>query len=278
MDYRELTDRQKDLYLHVPPTVTVAGVGGIGSWVALFLENVGTREFYIFDPDIIESHNLNRTPYLENQVGQYKVEALKRLMIAKNRDIKVFSFKTKFDPDILLDTPTVVIDCTDDYKSQIKINKYCKDKGIEYYRVGTREHHITVTNTVPKWSTTDEQEEGTCGVTIPQWIAPQAMAASIVVSKICTGKPSVNIAFDIRKVRRRWVMNKDKFDKKIYKISHKLRKNSKDKIIRSADIKRLIEKELPQFKDIAEEILHELENLLLFEGYAINTYKEVDNG
>ena len=202
MDYREITDRQKDLDLYVPSTVAIAGVGGIGSWVALFLENVGTQEFYIFDPDIIEPHNLNRTPYLENQIGRHKTESLKRLMIAKNRDVKVFAYKMKFDPDMLLNSPDIVIDCTDDYDSQVKIHKYCKDNDIVYYRVGTKEHHITITDTVPSWNATDEQEEGTCGITIPQWIAPQVMASSIVVSKICTGKPKNNISLDIRKVRR----------------------------------------------------------------------------
>ena len=71
-------------------------------------------------------------------------------------------------------------------------------------------------------------------------------------------------------------MDKEKFDKKIYKISRRLRKNSNNGVIRSADIKRLIDKELPQLKDIAEDILHELEDLLLFEGYAINTFEEVN--
>ena len=72
-------------------------------------------------------------------------------------------------------------------------------------------------------------------------------------------------------------MDKEKFDKKIYKISRRLRKNSNNGVIRSADIKRLIDKELPQLKDIAEDILHELEDLLLFEGYAINTFEEVND-
>ena len=72
-------------------------------------------------------------------------------------------------------------------------------------------------------------------------------------------------------------MDKEKFDKKIYKISRKLRKSSKDGVIRSADIKRLINKELPQLKDIAEDILNELEDLLLFEGYALNKYEEVSD-
>ncbi|HEX9079905.1 MAG TPA: sulfur carrier protein ThiS adenylyltransferase ThiF [Desulfuromonadaceae bacterium] len=57
-------------------TVGIAGVGGLGSAVAVALARVGVGRLVVADFDVVEPSNLNRQHYFVDQLGQYKVEAL----------------------------------------------------------------------------------------------------------------------------------------------------------------------------------------------------------
>lgn len=72
--------------------VGIAGVGGIGSNVAVNLVRSGIRKFTIADFDTVESSNLNRQFYFKDQIGQPKVIMLREnlLRIDPEVDIKVF--------------------------------------------------------------------------------------------------------------------------------------------------------------------------------------------
>ncbi|WP_462268717.1 sulfur carrier protein ThiS adenylyltransferase ThiF [Desulfobacter sp.] len=56
--------------------IGIAGVGGIGSNVALNLVRSGVMALKLVDFDRVESGNLNRQFYFVDQIGLYKVEAL----------------------------------------------------------------------------------------------------------------------------------------------------------------------------------------------------------
>lgn len=60
--------------------VTVVGVGGIGSPVALALAKMGIRRLTLYDPDVVEAHNLPNQMYRLRDVGRPKVEALAELL------------------------------------------------------------------------------------------------------------------------------------------------------------------------------------------------------
>lgn len=57
--------------------VGIAGAGGLGSAVAVALARVGIGRLVIADFDVVEPSNLNRQQYFIDQIGQYKVEALR---------------------------------------------------------------------------------------------------------------------------------------------------------------------------------------------------------
>ncbi|MEI7816968.1 MAG: sulfur carrier protein ThiS adenylyltransferase ThiF [Desulfuromonadales bacterium] len=57
-------------------TVGIAGVGGLGSSVAVALARVGIGRIVIADFDVLEPSNLNRQQYFIDQIGRFKVEAL----------------------------------------------------------------------------------------------------------------------------------------------------------------------------------------------------------
>lgn len=56
--------------------VAVAGLGGLGSLVALSLARSGVGFLHLIDFDIVEPTNLNRQQYRLNHLGQFKAEAL----------------------------------------------------------------------------------------------------------------------------------------------------------------------------------------------------------
>ncbi|MDD5286692.1 MAG: sulfur carrier protein ThiS adenylyltransferase ThiF [Desulfuromonadaceae bacterium] len=56
--------------------VGIAGVGGLGSAVAVSLARVGIGKLIIADFDVVEPSNLNRQQYFIDQIGRFKVDAL----------------------------------------------------------------------------------------------------------------------------------------------------------------------------------------------------------
>jgi molybdopterin/thiamine biosynthesis adenylyltransferase len=78
VDYWRQLDLVQPDELRTP--VTVVGVGGIGSPVALALAKMGCRRLTLYDPDVVEPHNLPNQLYRRRDVGRPKVEALAELL------------------------------------------------------------------------------------------------------------------------------------------------------------------------------------------------------
>ena len=64
--------------------VGIAGVGGLGSQVALALARVGVGRLTIVDFDVVEPSNLNRQQYFIDQIGMPKVTALRDTLARVN--------------------------------------------------------------------------------------------------------------------------------------------------------------------------------------------------
>lgn len=65
-------------------TVGVAGVGGLGSNVALALARSGIGRLILADFDVVEPSNLNRQAYFVEHLGMPKTEAIKELIHRAN--------------------------------------------------------------------------------------------------------------------------------------------------------------------------------------------------
>ena len=57
--------------------VAVAGLGGLGSHVALSLARIGVGHLHLIDFDRVDVTNLNRQQYFIRHLGQWKTDALK---------------------------------------------------------------------------------------------------------------------------------------------------------------------------------------------------------
>jgi len=60
--------------------VVLVGAGGIGSPLALALAKMGCKRLALYDPDIVEAHNLPNQMYRLTDVGRPKVVALAELL------------------------------------------------------------------------------------------------------------------------------------------------------------------------------------------------------
>lgn len=72
--------------------VAVAGLGGIGSNVAIMLARTGIGKLFLVDFDKVDVSNLNRQHYFIEQLGSFKTKALKEQIKKINPFVKV---KTK---------------------------------------------------------------------------------------------------------------------------------------------------------------------------------------
>ncbi len=75
-----LYERQTPLQLEIPGSVAVIGVGGVGYWVAKDLALSGVPKLYLFDPDTVEIHNLNRLDMTPDAVGKAKVQVMEAII------------------------------------------------------------------------------------------------------------------------------------------------------------------------------------------------------
>ena len=64
--------------------VAVAGLGGLGSQVAVFLARTGVGRLLLVDFDVVEPSNLNRQHYDMRHLGRYKTEALQEQLLQIN--------------------------------------------------------------------------------------------------------------------------------------------------------------------------------------------------
>ncbi len=178
--------RQENMNLNTNIKIAIIGCGGVGFNVALMLAMAGVENIYLFDPDTIEQHNLNRLPVPFESIGENKANLCRKMIKQMRPDINVYKF-----PFVLKDTSLPsegvdwIIDCTDKFESQklnyeiaCKVNaKYCKS--------GYDGENMSISEGNPN-NSWDTNEEGTPDgyQIIPSWAAPAMIIASLTVGKV----------------------------------------------------------------------------------------------
>jgi sulfur carrier protein ThiS adenylyltransferase len=79
-------------------TVGIAGLGGLGSQVAVALARVGVGTLILADFDIVEPSNLNRQQYFIQQIGMPKVDAIRENLERINPYVRVITHHTVISP------------------------------------------------------------------------------------------------------------------------------------------------------------------------------------
>ncbi len=104
--------------------IGLAGAGGLGSNCALNLVRVGFKRLKIVDFDVVTAANLDRQFYFIDQVGMFKVEALKINLLRVNPNLELEMINQKIEkPDIknLFKDCDCVVECLDraEYKRML---------------------------------------------------------------------------------------------------------------------------------------------------------------
>ncbi len=79
-------------------TVGIAGLGGLGSQVALALTRTGVGTLILADYDVVEPSNLNRQQYFIQQIGMPKVDAIRETLKEVNPYVRVITHHTVIRP------------------------------------------------------------------------------------------------------------------------------------------------------------------------------------
>jgi len=80
-------------------TVGIAGLGGLGSAIAVALARVGVGKLIVADFDVVEPSNLNRQQYFVDQIGLLKTEALVANLRKINPYVEVEAHAVKLTPE-----------------------------------------------------------------------------------------------------------------------------------------------------------------------------------
>ncbi len=79
-------------------TIGIAGVGGLGSAIAIALARTGIGHLIIADFDIVEPSNLNRQQFFIDQIGLPKVYALRDTLARINPNVRVTACHLRLTP------------------------------------------------------------------------------------------------------------------------------------------------------------------------------------
>jgi sulfur carrier protein ThiS adenylyltransferase len=83
--------------------VGIAGLGGLGSTVAVALARTGVGRLVLADFDLVEPSNLNRQQYTVDQIGRYKADALRQVLSQVNPYVAVASQVVFLEADNVLE-------------------------------------------------------------------------------------------------------------------------------------------------------------------------------
>lgn len=98
--------------------VNIIGVGATGSWVALILAKMGVKNITVWDYDRVEVHNLPNQVFGLEEIGLFKVEALKKIL-SRDCGIEITARNEKVDGTQKLNG--IVYVCTDTMSSRKEI-------------------------------------------------------------------------------------------------------------------------------------------------------------
>jgi adenylyltransferase/sulfurtransferase len=116
--------------------VFIAGAGGLGSPVAIYLVVAGIGELAICDADRVELSNLNRQVlHPDSRIGQLKALSASQTLGALNSGARLTVYPEYLElnsVERLVGHPDLVVDCLDNFETRYLLNRYCLERGIPF--------------------------------------------------------------------------------------------------------------------------------------------------
>jgi len=122
-------------------TVTVIGIGGVGSWIAEALARTAVGNLILVDLDDICVTNINRQIHSTSEtVGKLKVDAMAERIQLINPDCKVTTIADFINREnisqVLSVRPDYVVDAIDNARVKAALIYYCKRNKLKIITVG----------------------------------------------------------------------------------------------------------------------------------------------
>lgn len=134
-------------------TVTVVGVGGLGSPISMYLAAAGVGRLRLVDPGIYELSNLNRQILgWTRDIGVTKVKAAAQKLNMLNPHVEIETIDERVDENNVIkviDGSDVVVDALDNWKSRYILNEACVKMGIPLIHGGIHGFGGQATTIVP---------------------------------------------------------------------------------------------------------------------------------
>lgn len=118
--------------------VTVCGAGALGANLCESLARCGVGSLRVIDRDRVEEHNLSTQPYLRDDVGSRKAEALSHsLYRAVGVEVEAVA-KELVAGNVarLLKGSSLVVDCFDNSPARRLVTEHCRDEMIPCLHAG----------------------------------------------------------------------------------------------------------------------------------------------
>jgi len=134
-------------------TISIIGLGGLGSPLAIYLAYLGIGNLLLIDGDTVSTGNLNRQIlYNEDDVGKMKAEVTaKRLqMINKNISVKIIDkYIDENNINDYLKNSDGVVDALDNMQSRFIVNRYTVENKIPFFHGAIHGFEGRVTTFIP---------------------------------------------------------------------------------------------------------------------------------
>ena len=116
-------------------SVTVFGIGGVGSYVIEALVRAGIGNITIVDNDTVDITNINRQLIADTTtIGQPKVEVAKKHLLKINPNLNITTHRIFVNADnvntLITDNCDYVVDCIDTITSKLDIAENCYNRNI----------------------------------------------------------------------------------------------------------------------------------------------------
>jgi molybdopterin/thiamine biosynthesis adenylyltransferase len=133
--------------------VFIAGAGGLGSPVAIYLAVAGVGTITIVDMDTVDQSNLNRQIlHTDRDIGKKKTVSAIAKLREYNLDITINAIDTTITADNiheLVGRADGIVDAMDNYPIRYLLNRVALDKKVPFFHGGIRGFYGQATTIIP---------------------------------------------------------------------------------------------------------------------------------
>ena len=133
--------------------IVIAGAGGLGSPVSLYLAVAGIGTITIIDMDVVDQTNLNRQIlHTDHDVGKKKTVSAEEKLRAINPDIRIHAIDSRIDETNaarLVGSADGIVDAMDNYPTRYLLNEVAITKRIPLFHGAIRGFYGQATTIIP---------------------------------------------------------------------------------------------------------------------------------